>query len=238
MKQALALLLGLGMILLALFLAARTSSEQTSLQPHAGLALATALHTTPSPTQTLRPTVTPRPTRSVTATPAPTVTPIPDMAKIQTDSFELWLPQNYSPEALHISGSLGENEAEAAIRDRWIFLYGSDRQPNNFPKAVRSITVIRLTTDLPIDQVPQAIPDLRNRSAFQTPKRVHLARYEAYQGKLGVTVSGTDTVKVFYWIKSDDDCWIVIFSATAAEFEKELPFFERSMDSFSILTTR
>lgn len=235
MKQALAWLVGLGMILLALFLAASTRTESTSDHPQVGLEFATALRTTPSPTPTLRPTMTPRPTRSAPATPAPTVTPIPDFEKSQRDTFEIWLPQNYSPVALDISNPLGENEEEAAIRDRWIFVYGTDWKPNNFPKAVRSVSIIRLRTDLPIDQVPRSVPDLLRGYSYQMVKRVLLARYEAYQGKLYVTVSGTETIKLFYWISSDDEYWIIIFSAPAAEFYNQLPFFEQSMDSFSIL---
>lgn len=238
MKNALAWAIGLLLIAVAIFLAAGSSNQDTTPQPQVARVLATTFHTTPSPT----PTITPISTGTPTLTPVPTVTAIPGWIRLNTVDMQLLVPPALAGELIHVVPSVQQRE-NGSILDEAIItcpdckalpaaaggFIGSDVEPG-----IRLVKVkIAAEPDLfPYTLIGLGYYDYR----LDNPQPVDLGRYRAYRAiASGPSTGGEPLTKLMYWIDNDSVRWVILFTASSADFQSRLPLFEQVARSVTIL---
>jgi hypothetical protein len=221
MKNAVAISIGVAMMLAALFIASTSTSQGITSQSQAARGFATALHTSP----------TPPPTPSLT--PAPTVTPIAGWSKLTADGIELWLPPNYDQLKLSKRVTNRRYLTRGGI-DGDVVVYAYDALMG-LSLTVRDVSVIRVQTTLNPREVPFGIE--AQDGAFETPTPVALGPYAALRSVAngpGIADVPVRIKNLVYWIKHGDYYWVLIYTSPDYDFDQNLPAFERSARSFRI----
>ena len=229
-------LLGVGLLLIAVaFLIASETTNQDS-SPEIARRFATALHTTPTPTDvpTRVPTDTPFPT------PLPWTTPIPGWSVFITMGLELSLPQAYDGRLLRVPPEV-QREENGSLLDESMVVYGTgdtgpwDLTSHSSPKRTVRIARLKISADaelLPYTLVGLGFYDYR----LDRPRRAPVGRYAGYRSVAsGPAMDGSRLTKLIYWIDYRATYWVIVYSTPSEEFNTRLPTFEQSINTLTIL---
>ncbi len=227
MKNGLAISLGLCMILAALLLAARTNSQDLSVQPVVAQRFATQLHQTPSATPTSTGTPTP------TGTPPPPPTPIPGWTRVQAGGIQLWLPPNFDVvERVVNPGAVGYSSRTLDGAALVLYAVDSSHDP---PMSVTTFQLIRLRSGVRSLSLLSSQFDVGTEE-FTSPVLMDFDGFPAFRSFSEAVVStGTRVRKGLYLVKQGDGYWLMVYTTAATEFNVRFPDFEESIHSFSIV---
>ncbi len=255
MKNGAGLVTSALLILVALFIAVRTTTQETSPRPEAALRLATALHQVATP---FPPAPTP------TSTPAPTVTPIPGWAKLTTVALdnlipatELWLPASF------VAGDLffvDRQRTAAPIQPiAWTLaavtlLSSNDANANRPPGNAVGMTVLFAADSLTDYDSSAKVRVVKLSPFFSEPFAYALddsfvsmrlfdavsypqdGRYPVTRTEIaGIASSGIAIRKLLYWVDAGNSRWLIICTTRESDLRRNRPIFERSVQSFSVV---
>lgn len=221
MKNWLALGLGVAMIVAAFLVAAQTTNQDNATRPEAAQVFATALHVQPTGT------LTPLPTETC----APTPTRIQGWVQFAADGVALWLPQNSA-------GAVVDQLSKNGFTIRSAVNAQSLPSASLGPKALSTINV---RVDRVTGNISQLLPfwiwgEKLDGMLIDETRQVRLGRYEASRSI--AQSSGPTEMRVrrlVYAVDSHAGYWVLTFTAPATEFDRDLPIFEESARSFSVL---
>ncbi len=224
--------LGLGLIVIAFFVALRSTGDNSTPRPQVAESLATRLHESPTLIPTNTPTLTTTPTVTPTATLFPTVTPIPGWARLPLQGAELWVP-NVDPATL---SPMLDREANHGIDRDVFFLLGINQLDSREPAQV-GIRIARIRVgSRPAQAIPIAL-DADLTGFYEEGRRPAVGRYGGVESFFdGPTVAGDRFKRLVYWFQYGDYYWVITFTARGDLFTPLIPLFEASIRTFSVKT--
>lgn len=230
----------------------RTSPETQAPQE---LSQKSPTQTVPAPTATTVPTNTPEPTSKPTS--APTDTPEPTAAtvvmpgwnKFEAQGIEIWLPESFEGgdlendlevivNKLHSLGKEFEQVATMLETNSTAFVLwafdtniGSSGYLTNM-NIVREQVLSAVTLDMYMQAFEQQIPSYLT-IIEQNPGQ--LEDYESLRLVIKTEISGIEGRELMYLIKDDNTIWGITFATALDEFDKRLPAFDQSVQTFKTL---
>lgn len=172
--------------------------------------------------------------------------PIPGWENFVGDRIELWLPGSYrggnlendldliledlkqlGPEYQQIARAVEQNPSLFSI---WAF--DSDSVSSGFLTNV-TVTNERVLSAMTLDAYMDAgVRQLPAQFQVVDRKLISLDRYQAGRLTVEFTLNGVSGKQMMYVIKSGNTMWNITYSTGRDEFERRLPNFERSANSF------